>query len=476
MSVYVYLDSKLAGQIRESNGRVTFAYESTYLQAADNTPLSLAIPLSHSEYSHNVVDPFLDGLLPGSETIREAWGQKYGVSPRNNIALLRHVGRDTAGALSLTEHSIAPTSISSSPHGRVLSASELAARMERLRTHSRTWDAGEGVRGQWSLPGAQAKLALHRLDNGDWMIPELNTPTTHILKPGIPGVEGHAYNEHATQRTAQLLQVRAAESEILTLDDNSIIYVTTRFDRMKDGESWKRIHQEDFCQALSVYSQQKYAKSGGPTVKQIAKLFSQLPREQNRAISKEFFDQLVFNTLVGNTDAHGKNYSIVLRGDQASMSPLYDSATIFAQPERDWDEEDLQSAMAIDGQYKLQRITLANWVRCGRSLGLSEDWVEHRYGTMCSQIPGLFAVAVSQIANPPKELTSAPERLKDHLSRLTPPASSSVVGVALPTPSAPISAPPTQIQASTSPSSRVWVPAHIRAGRKVKGHYRKPRK
>ena len=180
----VYLDGILAGRLAQaSGGALSFSYDDLYLTRRVPTPLSLSMPLSGSPHSNRVVAAWLEGLLPDNLGVREEWGRRFEVSPRNPFALLRHVGRDAAGAVQVLPADVDPPDAAQRT-GKVrrLSHREVNDLLVGLTVRDAGWEVGAGA-GRWSLAGVQNKVALHRLDDGDWGVPEDSTPTTHILKP-----------------------------------------------------------------------------------------------------------------------------------------------------------------------------------------------------------------------------------------------------------------------------------------------------
>ncbi|WP_295696556.1 HipA domain-containing protein [Lapillicoccus sp.] len=190
------------------------------------------------------------------------------------------------------------------------------------------WQVGTGS-GRWSLAGAQNKVALHRLDDGVWGVPNDSTPTTHVLKPTSVGTrfaDLHV-NEFVCVRAAGLLGLRVAHVDLADFGGAKTL-VSTRYDRRRDpAGAWLRLHQEDLLQAMSYPSSKKYRADGGPSVKDVATLLATLGLADRDLVRTAFFEAFAFNVLVGGSDAHAKNYSLLLRGPRVALAPLYDSAS-----------------------------------------------------------------------------------------------------------------------------------------------------
>jgi len=377
----VYLDGVLAGQLAQApGGAVTFTYDSTYSARRSPTPLSLSMPLSGSRHSNRVVSAWLEGLLPDNLAVREEWGRRFEASPRNPFALLRHVGRDAAGAVQVLPVDVYPPDAAQrTGHVRRLSERETSKLLRTLTVRDDGWEVGEGS-GRWSLAGAQNKVALHRLGDGGWGVPEDSTPTTHILKPTRSDTrfaDLHV-NEFVCLHAAGLLGLRVAEVELVDFGGAKTL-VSTRYDRGRGrGGVWLRLHQEDLLQAMSYPPSKKYQSDGGPSVMNVASLLSTLALPDRDAVRSAFFEALAFNVLVGGTDAHAKNYSLLLRGPRVAMAPLYDVASYAPYLTKG---EAVRGSMKVGRNWQVRDVTVEDWVSVGLSLGLEAgeavDRVEH---------------------------------------------------------------------------------------------------
>jgi serine/threonine-protein kinase HipA len=380
----VLLSDREAGRVRQDQrGRLKFIYNNEWRQARGAYPLSLSMPLAASEHPHDLIDAFIWGLLPDNALIVESWAKKFQVSARNAFALISHVGEDCAGAVQFVRPDRLGAALNSGP-GDIdwLDESNIAARLKTLRQDHSAWRQ-PGDTGQFSLAGAQPKTAL-LLQDGKWGIPSGRIPTTHILKPLTGAFDGHAENEHFCLTLARALGLPAASSTVMRFGDE-IAFVVERYDRSIIGRKIVRIHQEDMCQAFGVPPARKYENEGGPSVSRIVDFLrenSGAPREDVQT----FIDAVAYNWLVGGTDAHAKNYSILIgAGGRVRLAPLYDLASIL--PYDEFDPVKLKLAMKLGGKYKIRDISARSWEKLSEELRLDKKEVARRVCEIADKLP-----------------------------------------------------------------------------------------
>lgn len=391
-ALHVYMDGVFTGRIIESSqGNQTFEYDPSYI-AGNGTPLSLSLNPNDTRGRSKATRAFLWGLLPDNERTLESWATKFGTSSRNVVGLLSHVGIDTAGALQIVPPGVNPTDAGSRA-GKVewFTSSDLSDLIDEIAKHEDDWD-GARHDGRWSLAGAQSKVALFHEGNR-WGRPLDATPTTHIIKTGIRDYPDHEVNEFVSQRAASHLGIWAAESEIITLDSGRHAYVTRRYDREKvsSGE-WRRIHQEDLCQALAVMPSKKYQSDGGPGIGEIADLLERVGSNEDGSVSTAFYCQFAYNALIGATDAHAKNFSLLHAGDQTAMAPLYDTATGLPY----YDPYEMKSAMKVGSNWQLTSVTVNDLTKVGERLGLQSEEARHIAQNLKDGIPEAFDRAAKE--------------------------------------------------------------------------------
>jgi serine/threonine-protein kinase HipA len=373
------------------DGRLWLEYEEQWRIAKDATPLSLSMPLARRAHQDALVRPFLWGLLPDNERVLERWARDYQVSAGNPVALLRHVGEDCAGAAQFVMPERVEAVLGGDGGFKWLGEDEVAERLRTLRADPTSWHVHNS--GQFSLAGAQAKTALY-LDPGTrrWGEPWGAAPTTHILKPAVAGLDEHDLTEHLCLAAANLAGLPAARSYVVTFEHERAI-VVERYDRLNqsDGGPIRRVHQEDICQALGLAPTAKYQNEGGPTPEQIVDLLRREihPVRTAEAHVARFVDALAFNWIIAGTDAHAKNYSLLLAGRQVRLAPLYDVAS--ALPYDDMYLPRLRMAMRVGGEDRAERISARHWRRFAEANRLDPDETVTRVDALATRTPGCFA-------------------------------------------------------------------------------------
>lgn len=387
------LDGRKIGEVRrDARNRLFFHYAPAWRANREAMPLSLSLPLAVDEPASRAIETFIWGLLPDNEFVLERWAKSFHVSARNPFALIANVGEDCAGAVQF----VRPERLRRFLSGRSssvdwLTEDDVAERLRALRRDQAAWRMPRDT-GQFSLAGAQAKTAL-LFQGGRWGVPSGRLPTTHILKPQSDEFDGHAENEHFCLALARALRLPAARSEVRRFGNEPAI-VIERYDRviLAVGDV-VRVHQEDMCQALGVMPTRKYQSEGGPRPADIAELLRRHSSRPDEDVAT-FVDALAFNWLIGGTDAHAKNYSVLHgSGGRLRLAPLYDLGS--ALPYDHLDERRQRFAMRIGREYLLNHIGLRQWQRAEQELRLQEGELLQRARTlarsMIRQVPAVAA-------------------------------------------------------------------------------------
>lgn len=382
--LFALLSDRVVGRVFQDNrGRLSFTYDEAWREIRGAYPLSLSMPLAALEHGHDAISAYIWGLLPDNERVLDRWAKTFQVSARNPFALIANVGEDCAGAVQFVRPERLDAALGGDP-GEVawLEEAEIAARIRLLREDQSAWRS-PGDTGQFSLAGAQPKTAL-LLQDGRWGVPSGRIPTTHILKPPSAEFDGHAENEHLCLALARALGLPAANSSVMHFGDE-VVFVVERYDRQATDGGIARIHQEDMCQAMGMPPTLKYENEGGPGVAQIVNLL----RENSQAPNEDvwtFVDAVALNWLIGGTDAHAKNYSVLIgAGGRIRLAPLYDVASIL--PYKEFDPMRTKLAMKLGGKYRLRDISARNWEKLADELGIAHEEVSQRVLAMADALP-----------------------------------------------------------------------------------------
>jgi serine/threonine-protein kinase HipA len=322
----VYFRETKAGALsQQQSGALTFTYDGAYRTAADARAISFSMPLGDSTFEDRIVRPFFSGLLP-DEGARQKLAGALGVSAGNAFGLLEIIGGECAGALSLYPAGKTPP-ISDDDGVEFLTEERLGEILDKLRERP-LLGGEEGVR--LSLAGAQDKLAV--CVEGDRVgLAKGGRPTTHVLKPVIQALDGTVENELFCLRLAARLKLPVPSAE-LRRNGKVPFLLVERYDRVKDKSGHiMRLHQEDFCQALSVPPELKYEEEGGPGIERCLDLIGRATARP-AADRLGFIRMLIFHYLIGNADAHGKNYALLYRNTTPDLAPFYDIVCTAAYP------------------------------------------------------------------------------------------------------------------------------------------------
>lgn len=368
-SLAVWWGERLAGTLSiDLGGAMHFAYTPDWVNDPDTPAVSGAMPKLEADYDDAICKAVFGGLLP-EEGQRTAIARALGVSPDNPFRLLAALGGDVAGALAFLptgEHP--PKAATGEPEP--LDARALAELIDRLPRVPML--AGEGG-ARLSLAGAQSKLPVV-LMGGQVAVPLAGQPSTHLIKPEPDRFPGLAANEAFCLALARAVGLDAVDAEWRQVQGRPYLLVS-RYDRATDGDSVRRLHQEDFAQALGIPSNRKYAAEGGPVFRDCFALLREATARPALEVLK-LVDAAIFNVIIGNADAHAKNFSL-LRQEGSSRSivlaPLYDLvATVM------WKELAPRFAMTFGGAGTLEQLEAKHFERFATDAGVASPFVRRR--------------------------------------------------------------------------------------------------
>lgn len=397
----VIADQRVMGEVHRDRRRtrrgladeMRFVYDSGWLSWAGAYPLSLQMPFYRISHGHDAIDPWLRGILPDDTDVLAHWGAEFDVSPGDTLGLLAVIGEDCPGAIQLVRPERVAAVLRDDRERVVwLSDEDVETRLRVLREQKAAWRLADDI-GRFSLAGYQPKTALV-FDGQRWGVPSGRTPTTHILKPPHPHFSGLVENEHLCLRLAGELGLAATTTDVQTFGREKAI-VVTRYDRRPrpDG-SIRRLHQEDFCQALGVPTDRKYQNKGGPSCKDVCDVLWEHSSDPDRDV-RAFADAIMLNWIVVGTDAHAKNYSVRLdRQEQVRLAPFYDIASYLPHADR---LKTVPMSQKVGGKYRVQDVRARHWDRFAREVRLPPEDVIDAGLTMTAALPSKVRAIVADM-------------------------------------------------------------------------------
>jgi serine/threonine-protein kinase HipA len=386
LSVWMY--GKLIGSLSQQRNIFSFTYTPEALTPIMGLPLLSVSMLSQPiPYKGKVPRAFFDGLLPEGES-RRMIAHDFNIKEENIFGLLKVLGRDCAGALVIVPEGEVPDE---EGVPEPITDSKVAELIRNL--HFAPLGVDEKVR--VSLAGMQGKLLLARIDDG-WGLPVNGAPSTHIIKPPHSTFPNMVYNEAFCMRIAHHLGVLTAEVEIEKFEGLPAL-VVKRYDRVHDNTNQViRLHQEDFCQAHALSGIHKYEEKGGPSLQNCAKILSDWSEEA--AQLECLLDIVTLNVLVGNGDAHAKNFSLIHQDSMhRRLAPAYDViSTIW------YEGVSTIPGMFVNGNKNIKNTTKDDLIQEAISWGMPHYNAIARVNQLLSKAEEAVIKAASEIEPPPE--------------------------------------------------------------------------
>lgn len=385
MKLSVYLGKNLAGHLTSTaqNG-VVFSYDPAYIEAGF-PPLSLSLPLSTNEYPQKKCLPFFEGLLPEGD-VKKRISDYLHVSETSTLKLLKELGGECAGMVSILpegeQNKIQRTYTFSPENYETLSQKNLVEYIRNIDARP-LLKAKEKLR--LSLAGAQEKLPL-TYKNGKFYLPKNGAPSTHIVKPTGQGtLSTLSANEYICMKLAEQSGLQVPNTKLIQIEDVEFLLIE-RYDRLCNGNEISRLHQEDACQALGILSNNKYQNDGGPSIADIYTLIktqTTIPLLETRA----FLQYLLFNFIIGNCDAHGKNYSLIFQDNTVKLTPIYDTVCTLAYPNLTQ-----KLSMKIGKHYEIRKVNQADFEMLGNQIGLKPKTILDTFNDLVKKIDKAFDI------------------------------------------------------------------------------------
>lgn len=381
-----WIGQRLVGHLYDDNGIWSFRYADDWDEYDLCPTLARQHRLVVDGSSQRPVQWYFDNLLP-EEGQRQLLAGDARLDANDAFALLAHYGAESAGSLTLLPPG------QRQPQGGLhpLGDADLSRRIEAMPRLPLTHEAHKRM----SLAGAQHKLAVV-LDQGALYEPLGAWPSTHILKPDHPEQDfAHSViNEWFTMRLAA--RVGLAVPAVSRRYVPQPVYLIERFDRQQQGATWQRLHSIDACQMLGLDRNFKYQAGS------IERLVELLRLTTSSAVARtRLFGWLVFNVLVGNTDAHLKNLSFLVTGRGQQLAPFYDLLCTAVYETRAFDQQRWPHATTLAwpilGEEHLARIDRQHLLDAAEVLGIkrssADSQLERMRGRIVEQADVLLAEA-----------------------------------------------------------------------------------
>jgi serine/threonine-protein kinase HipA len=362
----VYLHENIVGELKQDNdGQILFTYSDHWLNNPNAAQISHSLPLQKKSFKRKECRAFFSGILPEADQ-RKLIARNLGISANNDFSMLERIGGECAGAITFMSPGAPLPSVENNYHW--LLEKDLANTLRELPNRPLLAGA-EGIR--LSLAGVQDKIAVYVKD-AKIAIPLNGAPSTHILKPALNTFEGVIFNEAFCLELGRKMNLLTVQAEIKQIEDIDYLLIE-RYDRQTStDEIIQRLHQEDFCQAMGVAPENKYQNEGGPSLKQCFNLLREVSAVPAVDMAR-LIDVIIFNVLIGNCDAHGKNFSLLYKKNNVQLAPFYDLVSTLY-----YNDLSKKMAMKLGGEYDANRITLKQFELLAEEISLSKSGVRKR--------------------------------------------------------------------------------------------------
>lgn len=393
MKLNVFLFDRLVGIIKTTSDRgIVFSYDLKYLNQ-ENIPLSLSLPLQEKEFTQKECLPYFIGLLPEGN-VKQRIAQELHVSELSTVKLLDALGGECAGTVSFfssdnqNENAKKNKWELDQSNYTQISENEIYEMIKNIQARPLLYSRNEL---RLSLAGAQEKIPLAFFDN-TWHLPKNGAPSTHILKPTKTGsLSSISTNEFVCMQLAKNLEIDVPETKLKNIGGISV-FICKRYDRQLNPEIKviERLHQEDFCQALGIMSDNKYQVDGGPSYTECLNLIQDHFTNPIQDSAK-FLKSILFNYLIGNCDAHAKNYSVITTPEKKIfLAPFYDlvSTKIYSSLTN-------KMAMKLGNKYEIEDISRRDFTRQAELCGIKPRFWNDIIESFSSQIDNAFQKVAS---------------------------------------------------------------------------------
>ena len=360
-----------------------FRYADEYLRIAGIRPISISLPLQKEYFSPKDTRCFFEGLLPEGFS-RRALASWAKVDESDYLSILEVLGQECLGAICVEGKS----STTSEAAYELLSEEQVHA----LASEGATKSTELLMETHLSLTGASGKVGLYYdIPNKQWYLPKGKAASTHIVKQSHVRLNRIVLNEQLCMLTAKKMGIDVPESFIVNLGEGKeteVLYATQRYDRVLqsgiyigDLQCPYRLHQEDLSQALGIQASEKYEKVNSFYMKKMFQLlnnYSLNPVEDRLKL----WDRIIFNCLIGNTDCHVKNYSLLYSPDLKSirLAPAYDilCTRVYGTTK--------EMSFYIGGTLDITKMNRDTFIRAANEVGIGEKLAMKNFDHLLDKI------------------------------------------------------------------------------------------
>lgn len=383
MFIEINGQSEYAGEIVGRDfGDARFTYAESYLKNPEHRAISIGLPMEEKSFDAVRTRFFFEGLLPEGFT-RRCVAEWMHMDEGDYLSILAGLGRECLGAIKIADE----TEKAVEPEYRELSAEEVYA----LASEGATESAELVTKSHLSLTGASGKVGLYYDEKKQkWYLPIGEAPSTHIVKQSHVRLKKIVANEQLCLLTAKNLGIDIPESFIITTDDNeeNVLFATKRYDRKFVNSNKivsgmpvpRRLHQEDFSQALGIAASKKYEKNNEGYMKRLFDVIRSYSADP-MTDALRLWDICVFNYLIGNTDNHIKNLSLLYSEDLKSirLAPAYDIVSTMI-----YENSTENMALGIYGIHNINEITRESFEKTAVQVGMGTKMAMKRFDAMVS--------------------------------------------------------------------------------------------
>lgn len=382
-SLNVWYEDTLVGELWEDHtNAIGFCYDSGWQQ--NGFPISQQLPLSSKTYlpEEGKAHLFFANLLP------EAGARNHIVRDLkiadNDFALLSAIGGECAGALSILPMDYTKDK---TPSYHLLQRDTLKQML--LRKSLALATTKEKERPRLSLAGAQDKCPIF-YDGKDYFLPQDAAPSSHIIKFEVTGYSHIPAYEYFFAQLARAVNLPTVDCSLQQYEDTYFLLVK-RYDRIaSSNKNIKRLHQEDFCQALGVAYSKKYQQHGGPSFCDCYQLLQSV--STNPIVDTEnLLKWQIFNVLAGNSDGHAKNLALLYESHQTRLAPFYDLVCT-----RAIERIDTRLALSVGGVFHPGDITIAHWEQLAKNCDIHPSYMKKQLKDMAENLLDAYDSVESQ--------------------------------------------------------------------------------